>query len=148
MAAYALESAQPRRMAQLLRVLREGFHDQHQRLLDESLPQYAIPLLMFHICLIFLGCTDTDACTVPVLSPTEAGKVSGSPFPEAHPHIKSNIPSNLPRGDAVSARPSTLTPGEHTDEILSEFGLGEGEKKELLKAGALGKTKVTIKAKL
>lgn len=84
---------------------------------------------------------------MPVLSPKEAGALAGSLLPEAHPVVKNH---SIPGASQVAqAQPSALNPGEHTDEILEEFSVGDDEKRALVEAGAICKTTTTrIKAKL
>ncbi|KAG1870633.1 CoA-transferase family III [Suillus subalutaceus] len=75
----------------------------------------------------------TDACAVPVLSPTEAAQLHGSPYPVPHPALSRTSPS--PLQDEIK----TLDPGKHTADILRELGLSEEDMRQLVTEGALGK---------
>ncbi|KAJ3568483.1 hypothetical protein NP233_g5678 [Leucocoprinus birnbaumii] len=82
----------------------------------------------------------TDACAVPVLTPKEAAKNQGSPFPEFHPQVvrrdmdtlSGNPQKSTSFGDII------LQPGSHTDAILREAGLSDKEIRQLSLDGALG----------
>ncbi|KAG0694798.1 CoA-transferase family III [Suillus ampliporus] len=84
------------------------------------------------LVLIDLPPLGTDACAVPVLSPTEAAELHGSLHPTPHPEL-SRAPS-LHLQDEIK----TLDPGKHTTEILKELGLSEEEMRQLGIDGALG----------
>ncbi|KAG1750182.1 CoA-transferase family III [Suillus lakei] len=75
----------------------------------------------------------TDACAVPVLSPTEAAQLHGSLHPMPHPELSRTPPS--PLQDEIK----TLDPGKHTADILRELGLSEEDMRQLVTEGALGK---------
>lgn len=75
----------------------------------------------------------TDACAVPVLSPTEAAQLHGSLYPMPHPALSRTSPS--PLQDEIK----TLNPGKHTADILRELGLSEEDMRQLVTEGALGK---------
>lgn len=75
----------------------------------------------------------TDACAVPVLSPTEAAQFHGSLHPMPHPELSRTSPS--PLQDEIKA----LDPGKHTADILRELGLSEEDMRQLVTEGALGK---------
>jgi len=82
----------------------------------------------------------SDVCFAPVLSMTEA---------QQHPHIRarntfvevagSPQPAPVPRYSRTEARISGPPPhaGEHTDEILAEFGFGDAEVSKLREVGAV-----------
>ncbi|KAF6757252.1 alpha-methylacyl-CoA racemase [Ephemerocybe angulata] len=89
---------------------------------------------------------ETEACTVPVLTPAEAGKASKSLIPEAHPLVRSQIPGGPHQTPLPTMRPGILLPGQDTDNILREYGLGEDERRSLSETAALGKP--STKAKL
>lgn len=74
---------------------------------------------------------DSDACVAPVLSPSEAGRLSVSPVPQPHPNL---VGSKTVIGSAAS-----LIPGQHTEEILRASDLSKKEIASLWKSGALGK---------
>lgn len=96
-----------------------------------ALPVYVNLITTFHPGL--------DACVVPILSPDEAAQLAGSEVPIPHPKL--NPPPDLCGldGDLSShnSRLRTLIPGEHTREILSEFGLSTTEVENLRLTGAL-----------
>ncbi|KAG2140068.1 CoA-transferase family III [Suillus clintonianus] len=75
----------------------------------------------------------TDACAVPVLSPTEAAQLLGSLYPKPHPELSRTPPLLLQ--DEIQ----TLDPGKHTADILKELGLSDEEMRQLVTEGALGK---------
>lgn len=75
----------------------------------------------------------TDACAVPVLSPTEAAQLHGSLHPMPHPELSRISPPSLQ--DEIK----TLNPGKHTVDILRELGLSEVDIRRLVAEGALGK---------
>lgn len=79
---------------------------------------------------------DSDACAVPVLTPTEAALMdpSGSARPAPHPHL-SRTPASSPQ---AGSPPTVLEPGTHNEAILIELGLSAGERDALVQAGALG----------
>ena len=78
---------------------------------------------------------DTDSCAVPVLSPSEAAELS-SEVPLPHPSLSRTCPRKVAE---PSNRPlSFLLTGEHTEEILDEFGIVASEKATLVAEGALG----------
>ncbi|KLO17395.1 CoA-transferase family III [Schizopora paradoxa] len=69
---------------------------------------------------IFQG---TDACTVPVLTPEEAGAAARSAIPLPHPELsatRSRVVNPQWNADSVPV----LIPGEHSEEILREMNLG------------------------
>ncbi len=82
----------------------------------------------------------SDACAAPVLSPSEA---------PGHPHNTARgtftevagvvQPAPAPRflGTPGSIRRPPPNPGQHADEALADWGLAEGEVKELRAAGAI-----------
>jgi alpha-methylacyl-CoA racemase len=74
---------------------------------------------------------DSDACVAPVLSPSEAGRVSVLPVPQPHP--------NLVGSKTVIGLATSLIPGQHTEEILRASAFSEKEIASLWKSGALGK---------
>jgi len=75
----------------------------------------------------------TDACTVPMLSPIEAARLSydENPIPFPHPTL-SHTPANIPGNQWAPLRP-----GRHTQEILGEFGISDDECRNLTKEGAI-----------
>jgi len=80
----------------------------------------------------------TDACAVPVLTLEEAAALdpSHSPIPTVHPQVASTF-TPARTGNLVHLRP-----GQHTQEILAELGLSEGEQRRLALDGALGEDKL------
>ncbi|CAL1698755.1 unnamed protein product [Somion occarium] len=71
-----------------------------------------------------------------VLSPREAYLLASTDAaPKAHPNLSRTTPVPL---STNSSHTYLLRPGEHTDEILEEIGIGKEEKKNLAKDGALG----------
>jgi len=82
----------------------------------------------------------SDVCFAPVLSMTEA---------QQHPHIRarntfvevagSPQPAPVPRYSRTEAEISGPPPhaGEHTDEILAEFGFGDADIAKLREVGAV-----------
>ena len=77
--------------------------------------------------------TGSDACALPVLTPTEAHALTGTdaPLPAAHPRISPAV-----RLDGQSD--VILQSGKHTREILEELGLSEEEQRQLALDGAIG----------
>lgn len=75
----------------------------------------------------------TDACAVPVLSPTEAAQFHGSLHPIPHPELSRT--SSSPLQDEIKI----LDPGKHTADILRELRLSEEDMRQLITEGALGK---------
>ncbi|CUA70888.1 alpha-methylacyl-CoA racemase [Rhizoctonia solani] len=95
----------------------------------------------------------TDACVVPVLTPSEAARVHGSK-PSSHPNFVGYfgkdrpIPLYEPTAESqLSPADFKLRPGEHTFTILRSMGLSSNEIAELKRQGALG-SQVEDKAKL
>ncbi|CDO72476.1 hypothetical protein BN946_scf184980.g17 [Trametes cinnabarina] len=82
----------------------------------------------------------SDACAVPVLSVEEAAALAkssssrGGPVPAPHPTLE-RTPSVAP---LPAAEDSILARGAHTEEILSEMGMGVAEREALRRDGALG----------
>ncbi|KAG7451105.1 CoA-transferase family III [Guyanagaster necrorhizus] len=74
----------------------------------------------------------TDACTVPVLTLYEAGKLdaSGSLIPQPHPRVASLEQKPSLNGDI-------LTPGKHSSDILREMGVSDSMWQQLLLDGAI-----------
>ncbi|CAE6437217.1 unnamed protein product [Rhizoctonia solani] len=86
----------------------------------------------------------TDACVVPVLTPSEAAEVHGS-NPALHPnfvgYFGEDQPTPLYKQSVKSETRSTgfkLQPGAHTFTILREIGLNTTEIAKLKHEGALG----------
>ncbi|KAH7341281.1 CoA-transferase family III [Rhizoctonia solani] len=86
----------------------------------------------------------TDACVVPVLTPSEAAQVHGS-TPRLHPnfvgYFGEDRPTPLYKRNAeseISAGGFKLQPGAHTFTILRETGLDSTEIAKLKHEGALG----------
>jgi len=78
----------------------------------------------------------SDACAVPVLSPKEASEAAGSAIPRPHPYLsvtRSRVEETLVDTDCFSA----LAPGQHSEEILLEMGLG-GKFQSLLNKRSIG----------
>lgn len=85
--------------------------------------------------------TGTDACTVPVLGPSEAGQLltpdaSLTPTPNAHPKL-TRTPSCVTRDSGV--RTIHIEPGQHNKDVLTDLGLSDEEIRRLARDGALGK---------
>lgn len=78
--------------------------------------------------------TGSDACTVPVLTPTEAGRLSATHIPLPHPRLHGTQ-------DVPVQSPTPLIPGQHTEEILREAGFSSEETAALWGSGALGKAR-------
>jgi len=78
---------------------------------------------------------DTNSCAVPVLSPSEAGELSSEEVPLPHPSLSRTYPWGV---SELSGRPPLLLTGEHTEEVLKEFGIVASEKEALMAGGALG----------
>jgi len=77
---------------------------------------------------------NTDSCAVPVLSPSEAAELSSEEASFRHPTLSR---ASVRKSADVPDRPPLPT-GEHTEEILNEFGIGASEKARLIAEGALG----------
>lgn len=77
---------------------------------------------------------DTDSCAVPVLSPSEAAELSSEEVPLPHPSLSRTSPRKIAERPG---RPPLLPTGEHTEEILDEFGIVASEKAALVAEGAL-----------
>jgi alpha-methylacyl-CoA racemase len=77
---------------------------------------------------------DTDSCAVPVLSPSEAAELSSEEAPLPHPSLSRTCRRNST--EAPGRLP--LKTGQHTEEILDEFGIVASEKARLIAEGALG----------
>jgi len=75
----------------------------------------------------------SDACAVPVLTPTEAASLdsSRSHVPKPHPCVS-------PETSSIAKVSPILLPGQHTQEVLTELGLSKMEQKKLARDGALG----------
>jgi len=83
----------------------------------------------------------TDACIVPVLSPTEASSLAASSLPIPHPHLMRTSPRSLqflPQASAAVQASFHLSPGQHTDDVLRELGVTAKERNRMIKDGALG----------
>ncbi|TFK27198.1 alpha-methylacyl-CoA racemase [Coprinopsis marcescibilis] len=85
----------------------------------------------------------TEACTVPVLSPKEAGKLAQAPVPEAHPAITST--TQQPKLERPLA---ALKPGQHTTEILEELGIKGPQRHRLARDKAIVDAERTAITKL
>ncbi|GLB40177.1 putative coA-transferase family III [Lyophyllum shimeji] len=79
----------------------------------------------------------TDACALPVLTPTEAqsSTIPGSPFPLVHPQVAGSEATQPPSDQSDSF---FLTSGQHTREILRELKFTETEIRQLATDGASG----------
>ncbi|KAH6913050.1 alpha-methylacyl-CoA racemase [Coprinopsis sp. MPI-PUGE-AT-0042] len=77
---------------------------------------------------------NTDACTVPILSPKEAGKQARALVPDVHPKVHSFHAPASPQTPAVL---SILEPGKHTNEILKELNISNDHMERLVKHGAI-----------
>lgn len=91
------------------------------------------------LCVMYSGFTPnlelgTDACTVPVLTLEEAGRLdaSGLLIPQPHPRVAS-----LEHKPSFGSAVYVLTPGEHTGNILREMGVSESMWRQLLLEGAI-----------
>lgn len=82
----------------------------------------------------FLWLTGTDACAVPVLTPTEAGNLdaSHSLVPVPHPLVG----GRELRKDMLAVN-ETLRPGKHTRAILDELGITDEERRRLVQDEAV-----------
>jgi len=81
----------------------------------------------------------TDACAVPVLTPTEAVKAHGSSMPEFHPRIVRQVQNQPPESPKpFHVENVIIQPGVHTDEVLRGAGVSGAEIKRLALDGALG----------
>lgn len=78
---------------------------------------------------------DTDSCAVPVLSPSEAAELSSEQVPLPQPSLSRTYPWKTAE---PPGRPRHPPAGEHTEEILDEFGIVASEKAALVAEGALG----------
>ncbi|PPQ90997.1 hypothetical protein CVT25_013922 [Psilocybe cyanescens] len=74
-----------------------------------------------------------DACTVPILTPQEAGQQTSN-IPAFHPQLTSRMEQEIP-GDSKNV---IIKPGTHTHAVLREYGLEESRIRELEDAGVLG----------
>ncbi|CAE6475104.1 unnamed protein product [Rhizoctonia solani] len=90
---------------------------------------------------IFKG---TDACVVPVLTPSEAAQVHGS-NPSLHPKFVGYFGKDRPTSlykQTITSQPGLtdfkLQPGAHTFAVLREIGLSPTEVAELKHQGSLG----------
>lgn len=74
---------------------------------------------------------DTDACVVPVLSPTEASQLAAfdSITPIQHPVIGPSFPTVNSRG--------YLKVGQHTQEILDGIGINREQQRQLVADGVI-----------
>ncbi|KAJ1308043.1 hypothetical protein OPQ81_002110 [Rhizoctonia solani] len=94
----------------------------------------------------------TDACVVPVLTPSEAAQRHG-PVPILHPNFVSYFGEDRPiplykqTNNQFGPTGLHLQPGAHTFKILREIGLNSAEVAELKHQGALG-SQVEDKVKL
>ena len=78
----------------------------------------------------------TDSCAVPVLSPSEAAELSSEETPLPQPSLSRTYPWKI--AEPSGRPPSPLLTGEHTEEILDEFGIVASEKAALIAEGVLG----------
>ena len=77
----------------------------------------------------------TDSCAVPVLFPSEAAELSSEEVPLPQPSLSRTHPWKVAE---LSGRPLSLPAGEHTEEILDEFGIMASERAALMAEGAFG----------
>ncbi|PPQ79186.1 hypothetical protein CVT24_012740 [Panaeolus cyanescens] len=77
----------------------------------------------------------TDACTVPVLTPKEAGDQT-SHIPQFHPQVsgQSKVPVQ-----ARNAKSIIISPGAHTDDVLKDFGIDSKQVRQLTSEGVFGR---------
>ena len=89
---------------------------------------------------------DTDACTVPVLTPKEAGEMTSTSIPIFHPHV-SKEPTT---GQYLNPKSIVIQPGQHTDAVLQDFGIDSGRVEQLKDEGVFGKDsrRVLVSSKL
>jgi len=80
----------------------------------------------------------TDSCALPVLSATEAAELASGPVPAPHPNLTRTCPESL-RSPLPDSLQLSLSPGQHTDEILRELGITAVERRQLVSEGALDK---------
>ncbi|KAF8149873.1 CoA-transferase family III [Crassisporium funariophilum] len=85
----------------------------------------------------------TDACTVPVLTPKEAGEIT-SYIPKFHPQVSNQSNMNQP----LDSKNVIIQPGLHTDAILRDAGFDAGRIQQLRAEGALGKGSLHTPSKL
>ena len=86
---------------------------------------------------------ETDACTVPVLTPKEAGKMTSN-IPIFHPQV-----SKQPiAGQYLDPKSIVIQPGLHTDAVLRDFGFGAVRIKQLKDEGVLGEDSRRVSSKL
>ncbi|KAF9645095.1 CoA-transferase family III [Thelephora ganbajun] len=78
---------------------------------------------------------NTDSCAVPVLFPSEAAKLSSEEASLPQPSLSRTYPR---KAAELTGRPPFLPTGQHTEEILDEFGIVASEKVVLMAEGALG----------
>ncbi|KAI0083643.1 hypothetical protein BDY19DRAFT_998423 [Irpex rosettiformis] len=80
----------------------------------------------------------TDACVFPVLNAVEAAQLAsaGEVAPPPHPQLLRTPARSLP---AYQPEQGLLQPGQHTVEVLADFGVSEERIKELATKGALGR---------
>ncbi|KAF8676786.1 CoA-transferase family III [Rhizoctonia solani] len=85
---------------------------------------------------IFKG---TDACVVPVLTPSEAARIHGS-SPRFHPNFVGYFGEDRPMNlfTQTNSHGQSLRPGAHTFNILRDIGLNSDQMGELKRQGALG----------
>ena len=82
----------------------------------------------------------SDACAAPVLSPAEAPEHPHNRFRQTFTEVAGVVqPSPAPRFGRTpgSIRRPPPNPGQHADEALGDWGLGEEEIADLRKAGAI-----------
>jgi alpha-methylacyl-CoA racemase len=93
----------------------------------------ATPIFIQVVCvtqIVGLCITGSDACALPVLTPIEA---HASALPDA-----SFLTVHTASQPVTALSNPCLQPGTHTQEILEELGLSEGERRQLVLNGALG----------
>ncbi|EAU85506.2 alpha-methylacyl-CoA racemase [Coprinopsis cinerea okayama7 len=86
---------------------------------------------------------NTEACTVPVLTPKEAGKLARAPVPEVHPKVKTWNSTALQQ--KVSPSIGLLQPGKDTEQILDELGISDSERRRLVQEGAVDGKFVSVR---
>ncbi|KAF9048418.1 CoA-transferase family III domain-containing protein [Panaeolus papilionaceus] len=77
----------------------------------------------------------TDACTLPILTPQEAGDQT-SHIPRFHPQVSHQQNDGQQSSDADSI---IIQPGAHTDRVLKDFGISAQQIQRLTTEGVFGR---------